>query len=104
MEFSIKLVEPDRPGPVALMKIMAKSRREGAKLFGLVLQHRGILRHLGDRPCVIQVSSSADGSNSERFRAWNAGDKIYVECFIPSRRVSKYLIYCLLVFNNVAVV
>ena len=104
MKFSIKLVEPDRPGPAALMKIMAKSRREGAKLFGLVLQHRGILRHLGDRPCVIQVSSSADGSNSERFRAWNAGDKPYVKCFIPSRRVSKYLIYCSLVFNNLAVV
>ena len=67
-------------------KIVAKSRRGAAKLFGLVLHHRGKMRALGEKPCVIQVEE-ANNPSGQIFRAWNAGDKIYVECFIPSRRV-----------------
>ena len=67
-------------------KIVAKSRREAAKLFGLVLHLRGKLRVLGEKPCVILVEEASNPSR-QSFRARNAGDKIYVECFIPSRRV-----------------
>ena len=67
--------------------------RETAKLYCLILYHRGRLRALGDRPCVIQVDENKPNSNTRSFRAWNAGDKIYVECFIPGRRVSeKYVV------------
>ncbi|KAJ7371615.1 hypothetical protein OS493_024292 [Desmophyllum pertusum] len=75
-----------RDGDAAGTKIVAKTRREAAKLYGLVLHHRGKLRALGDRPCVIQVEENIPNLNGQSFRAWNAGNKIYVECFIPSRR------------------
>ena len=83
-EYTVRL-----DGDAAGTKIVAKTRREAAKLYGLVLHHRGKLRALGDRPCVIQVEENIPNSNGQSFRAWNAGNKIYVECFIPSRRVSE---------------
>lgn len=73
--------------------VVAKTTREAAKLYGLILHHRGRLRALGDRPCVIQVDENKPNPNTQSFRAWNAGNKIYVECFIPGRRVSeKYVV------------
>ncbi|KAJ7386902.1 hypothetical protein OS493_006936 [Desmophyllum pertusum] len=81
-EYTVRL-----DGDAAGTKIVAKTRREAAKLYGLVLHHRGKLRALGDRPCVIQVEENIPNSNGQSYRAWNAGNKIYVECFIPSRRM-----------------
>ena len=73
--------------------VVARSKREAAKLYGSILYHRGRLRALGDRPCVIQVDESKPNSNTQSFPAWKAGNKIYVECFIPTRRVSeKYVV------------
>ena len=70
-------------------KIGAKTAREAAKLYGLILHHCGKLRALGDRPCVVQVEEVGNSSSRQSFRTWFAGDKIYVECFIPGRRVNK---------------
>lgn len=72
--------------------VVARTKREAAKLYGLILHHRGRLRALGDRPCVINVDENNPNSNTRSFRAWNAGDKIYVEFFIPGRRVSGYML------------
>ena len=73
--------------------VVARSKRGAGKLYGLILYHRGRLRALRDRPCVIQVDESKRNSNTQSFRAWKAGNKIYVECFIPARRVSeKYVV------------
>ena len=56
--------------------VVARTKREAAKLYGLILHHRGRLRALGDRPCVIQVDENKLNSNTQSFRAWNAGNKI----------------------------
>ena len=37
-------------------KVVAKTRREAAKVYGLVLHHRGKLRALGDQPCIHRNS------------------------------------------------
>ena len=60
--------------------VVARTKREAAKLYGLILHHCGRLRALGDRPCVIQVDES-NNSNTQSFRAWKAGNKIYVKVF-----------------------
>ena len=73
--------------------VMARTKREATKFYGLILYRRGSLRAIGDRPCVIQVHESKPNSNTQSFRPWKAGNKIYVECFIPARRVSeKYVV------------
>ena len=77
-------------------KIFAKTRRGAAKLYGLILHHCGKLRALGDRPCVVQVEEVGNSTSRQSFRSWFAGDKIYVECFIPGRRVNKYCLWLFL--------
>ena len=37
------------------IEIVAKSRREAAKIFGLVLKHYSILKHLGGILCCVEV-------------------------------------------------
>ena len=73
MEYSVKL-----NGDTAVSKIVAKTRREAAKLYGLVLHHQGVLKPLGGQACVIQVEETSNPNDSpgQSFRAWNAGDKI----------------------------
>ena len=89
-------VRQDRDAAVGT-KLVARTKREAAKLYGLILHHRGRLRALGDRPCAIQVDENKPNSNTESFRAWNAGNKIYVECFIPVRRVSEKYFLCVFI-------
>ena len=53
--------------------VVARSKREAAKLYGLILFHRGRLRALGDRPCVIQVDESKPNSNTQKFSRLESG-------------------------------
>ena len=64
--------------------------REAAKLYGLFLLHCGLLKPLGGSPCHVQVKNnkSREDCRGQCFRLWNAGEKIYTECYIPSRLVS----------------
>ena len=73
--------------------VVARSKWEAAKLYASILYHRGRLRALGDRPCVIKVDESKPNSNKQSFCARKAGNKIYVQCFIPAKRESeKYVV------------
>ena len=54
--------------------IVAKTRREAAKLHGLILHHYGKLRAIRDQPCVVQVDE--DNSSRQSSRTWFAGDRI----------------------------
>ena len=80
-------LDGDAASAVVGMTIVSKTRREAAKLYGLVLYHHGLLRALGEWPCVIVVEDNK--GNGQSFRAWNAESKIYVECVVPGRRVSE---------------
>ena len=42
-------LDGDAASAVVGMTIVSKTRREAAKLYGLVLYHRGLLRALGER-------------------------------------------------------
>ncbi len=37
------------------MEIAAKCRREAAKLYGLLLKHHSLLKHLGRTPCLVKI-------------------------------------------------
>lgn len=83
------------------MSVAAKTRREAAKLYGLVLRHRGILNPVaGGSPCIVNVREVGNNSDDQgqTFKAWFTEDKIYVECMIASKRVSIY--YCHILFCN----
>ena len=67
------------------------------KLFCLVLKHCGLLKHLGGIPCRVQVIQKRNYDHpGQCFKLCNAGDKIYVECFITPKRVSSNI----LVYSN----
>ena len=72
------------------MSIAAVGRREAAKLYGLVLKHFGLLKHLGGNPCRVQVVKKGNDHDSpgQCFKLWDAGEKIYAECYISPKRVS----------------
>ena len=73
--------------------IMASTRREAAKLYGLYLKHSGILKHLGGTPCRVQVKISMSNDHlGQCFKLWDACTKIYAECFVSHYRVS-YMFY-----------
>ena len=57
------------------MEIVAKCRREAAKMFGLVLKHYGILKHLGGTPCCVKVLLKLCNDNvGQCFKLWDAED------------------------------
>lgn len=76
--------------------MVVKTRREAAMLYGLILHHCVKLIALGDRLCVVHVEEVGNSTSNLSFHRWFAGDKIYVECFIPSRRINKYWLWLLL--------
>ena len=53
MYFTYCVTKPGSDGEE--VNIAAKSMREAAKLYGLVLKHRGTLRPLGHPPCEVNV-------------------------------------------------
>ena len=70
--------------------IAAKSRREAAKLYGLVLDHSGMLHNMGDEPCCVRVQLVEKlDERGQHFKLWRATDKIYAETFISPQIVSK---------------
>ena len=69
--------------------ITASSTREAAKLYRLIPTHCGILESVGGEPCLVKVEFyNSDHQGPQTFKVWKRDDKIYVECFIPSKRVS----------------
>ena len=72
------------------MKIAAQTSREAAKLYGLYLLHCGLLKPLGRPPCHVQVKNVQNRADcsGQGFKLWNAGEKIYTECFVPSKQVT----------------
>lgn len=83
------------------MNIVATSLKEAAKLYGLVLKHGGVLKPLGSRPCEIHVKETNNGDifyskNEKSFKVWDAGNRIYGQCFISKRDVSYLKFYKLL--------
>jgi hypothetical protein len=69
--------------------VATKSRREAAKLYGLVLHHKGILNKLGGDPCYVRVQESENlDERGQYFKLWSATEKIYAECFISPQTVS----------------
>ena len=62
------------------VKIVAKSKSEAAKLVGLVLVHKGVVRSLGDDSYILGVIEKNDPNDvAQKFNVWKALDKIYVE-------------------------
>jgi hypothetical protein len=83
---------PTIPGCESI-KLAAKSRREATKLYGLLLHHHGFLKNLGGSPCCVAVKQAGNSNDTtgQCFKLWNAGEKIYAECFLPPKRVSMFL-------------
>lgn len=74
--------------------VATKSRREAAKLYGLVLHHKGILNKLGGDPCYVRVQESENlDERGQYFKLWSATEKIYAECFISPQTVSICWLY-----------
>ena len=73
-------------------EIVANSRREAAKLYGLVLKHN--LKHLGGIPCRFQVVQKGNDNDhpDQCFKLWKVGNKVYVECFVTPKRVSSNIL------------
>ena len=72
------------------MGIVAKSRREAVKMFGLVLKHYGILKYLGGFLCCVKAvlkEKSCSDTYGQCFKLWDAEDTIYAECFMTPQRV-----------------
>ena len=62
------------------MNVVAKSKTEAAKLVGLVLVHKGVVRSLGDDGYILGVIEKNDPNDvAQKFNVWKALDKIYVE-------------------------
>ena len=74
----------------ASMDIAARNEREATKLYGLVLKDQGIIKPLGCSPCILTVKQYKCDKRGQSYKVWGNDDKIYVECFIPGNRVSKY--------------
>ena len=73
------------------INIAAKSMREAAKFYGLVLKHQGTLKPLGHPPCEVNVVTKQPNNHKEkRFKLWNAENKIYAQCFMTKKNVSKH--------------
>ena len=71
------------------LTITGKCRREAAKLYGLVLDHTGILKNLGDEPCCVRVQLAKNlDERGQHFKLWRATDRIYAETFISPQIVS----------------
>ncbi len=83
------------------MEIAAKCRREAAKLYGLLLKHHGLLKHLGRTPCLVKIvlKGNTNDSHGQCFKLWDAGDKVYAECFITPKRVS-FISYITMLCNS----
>ena len=83
------------PNKMTTAIVMASSRREAAKLYGLYLKHSGILKRLGGTPCRVRVkiSASANDHLGQCFKLWDASTKIYAECFVSHKRVSYIQVY-----------
>ena len=72
------------------LTITGKCRREAAKLYGLVLDHIGILNNMGDEPCRVRVQLAKNlDERGQYFKLWRVTDKIYAETFISPQIVSK---------------
>ena len=70
----------------AEMAITAGSTMAAAKLYGLILTHRGILQSFRE-PCLVKMEVGSGDCQGQRFKVCKGDDKIFVECFIPSERV-----------------
>ena len=54
IEFKVSFGD-DSDYPHNAITIASKTCREAAKLYGLVLHHKGVLRKLGSDPCCVRV-------------------------------------------------
>ncbi|XP_028408218.1 uncharacterized protein LOC114530793 [Dendronephthya gigantea] len=87
-EFSVEHITENLANKMTTLKVMASTRREAAKLYGLYLKHSGILKHLSGNPCHVRVkiSSSVTDHLGQCFKLWDACAKIYAECFVSPKR------------------
>ena len=106
-EFSVEHITENVTNNMKTAIVVASSRREAAKLYGLYLKHSGILKHLGGNPCCVRVkiSASANDHLGQCFKLWDTCNKIYAECFVSHKRVSYILYFRLLyVYVNICYV
>ena len=62
------------------MNVTAKSKKEAAKLVGLVLAHKGVIKHLADNGYIVGVIDRDNpNENVEKFSVLKTPEKIYVE-------------------------
>ena len=62
---------------IGTINIGGKSCREPAKLYGLVLEHSGILKKLGGEPCFAKVEPATNlDERGQHFKLWKSQDKI----------------------------
>lgn len=76
------------------INVAAQSRREAAKLYGLVLNHSGALNKMGGDPCCVRVQLAENlDERGQYFKLWSAAEKIYAESYISPQTVSSIYIY-----------
>ena len=70
--------------------LQEESPHEAAKLYGLCLDHYGILKNITKDATILQIAKSACHLSSECdvFKVWKMGDKIYTECEVSGTKVS----------------
>ena len=73
---------------------MARSSREATKLFGLCLDHYGVLKDITGDPCIVEVypgdfrlSIPMDKSLCSIHKLWKMSGKIYSECVVAVPKV-----------------
>ena len=64
MYFTYCVTKPGSDGEE--INIIAKSMRKAAKLYGLVLKHRGVLKPLGHLPCEVNVATKQPYNREEK--------------------------------------
>ena len=71
------------------MNVTAKSKKEAAKLAGLVLAHKGVIKHLADNGYIVGVIDRDNpNENVEKFSVWKTPEKNL--CGIHLHKISKY--------------
>ena len=77
------------------MNVTAKIKKEAAKLAGLVLAHKGVIKHLADNGYIVGVIDRDNpNENVEKFSVWKTPEIIYVESIFTKSVSTSFKVHC----------